>query len=97
MTAATAAATGAFSFIALRFLFGVGEAGAFPGVTRAMQLWYPRSERGFVQGLTHSATRLGAARSPPSAVLIVTTLCRRSAFYVSGASGLLSSSWRYCS
>src|SRR5260370_36478687 len=61
MTATTAAATGAFSFIVLRFLFGVGEAGAFPGATRAMQLWYPRSERGFVQGLTHSASRLGAA------------------------------------
>jgi len=42
MTAATAAATGAFSFVVIRFLFGVGEAGAFPGATRAMQLWYPR-------------------------------------------------------
>jgi MFS family permease len=34
MTAATAAATGAISFIVLRFLFGIGEAGAFPGATR---------------------------------------------------------------
>ena len=38
MTAATAAATGWLSFIVVRFLFGVGEAGAFPGATRAMQL-----------------------------------------------------------
>ena len=45
MTAATAAATGATSFVVLRFLFGVGEAGAFPGATRAMQLWYPRQAR----------------------------------------------------
>src|SRR6201994_2210690 len=36
MTAATAAATGAVSFVILRFLFGVGEAGAFPVATRAM-------------------------------------------------------------
>ena len=42
MTAATAAAFSATSFIVVRFLFGVGEAGAFPGATRAMQLWYPR-------------------------------------------------------
>ena len=42
MTAVTAAAFGAPSFIAVRFLFGIGEAGAFPGATRAMQLWYPR-------------------------------------------------------
>src|SRR3974390_1817895 len=52
MTAATAAATGWLSFIVVRFLFGVGEAGAFPGATRAMQLWYPRSERGVVPGIT---------------------------------------------
>ena len=38
MTAATAAAFSAASFIVVRFLFGVGEAGAFPGATRAMQL-----------------------------------------------------------
>ena len=50
MTAATAMATGAVSFFVIRFLFGAGEAGAFPGATRAMQVWYPRPERGFVQG-----------------------------------------------
>src|ERR1700680_4841273 len=59
MTAATAVASGAVSFVIIRFLFGIGEAGAFPGATRAMQLWYPREERGFVQGITHSASRLG--------------------------------------
>src|SRR6201987_3251439 len=50
MTAATAVASGATSFMVLRFLFGIGEAGAFPGATRAMQLWYPPHERGFVHG-----------------------------------------------
>src|ERR1700720_4927367 len=93
MTAATAAATGAFSFVAIRFLFGVGEAGAFPGATRAMQLWYPRQERGLVQGLTHSASRLGAAIAPPLVVLIVTTLGWRWVFYISGAVGFLWSLW----
>jgi len=38
MTAATAMATSAMTFIVVRFLFGVGEAGAFPVATRAMQL-----------------------------------------------------------
>jgi sugar phosphate permease len=74
MTAATAVASGATSFMVLRFLFGMGVAGAFPGATRAMQLWYPRHERGFVQGVTHSASRLGAAIAPPIVVLIMTTL-----------------------
>src|SRR5438309_10792571 len=45
MTALTAAAGGAISFFLVRFLFGIGEAGAFPVATRAMPLWYPRRER----------------------------------------------------
>ncbi len=89
MTAATAFATGATSFVVLRFLFGVGEGGAFPGATRAMQLWYPRHERGFVQGVTHSASRLGAAIAPPIVVLIMTALGWRSVFYICGAIGFV--------
>ena len=110
MTAATAAATGAASFMILRFLFGAGEAGAFPGATRAMQLWYPRSERGLVQGLTHSASRLGAAVAPPIVVLIMfggsfdwpfsfslPALGWRSVFYICGAVGFVWSLWWYLS
>jgi sugar phosphate permease len=93
MTAATAAAFSGLSFIVVRFLFGVGEAGAFPGATRAMQLWYPRRERGLVQGVTHSASRLGAAIAPPIVVLIMTTLGWRSVFYISGVVGLIWSLW----
>lgn len=97
MTAATAASFGAASFIVVRFLFGVGEAGAFPGATRAMQMWYPPSERGFVQGVTHSASRLGAAIAPPIVVLIVTQLGWRWVFYICGAIGLVWSIWWYVS
>jgi len=93
MTAATAWASSAVSFTIVRFLFGVGEGGAFPGATRAMQLWYPRAERGFVQGITHSASRLGAAIAPPLVVLIITTLGWRSVFYVCGAVGVVWSIW----
>jgi sugar phosphate permease len=89
MTAATAAATGAVAFVVVRFLFGIGEAGAFPGATRAMQLWYPRHERGFVQGVTHSASRLGAAIAPPIVVFIMTTYGWREVFYICGAAGIV--------
>jgi sugar phosphate permease len=93
MTAATAAAFSGASFIAVRFLFGVGEAGAFPGATRAMQLWYPRRERGLVQGATHSASRLGAALAPPIVVLIMSEFGWRPVFYICGVIGLLWSAW----
>src|ERR1700674_2777644 len=89
MTAATAVASGATSFMVLRFLFGIGEAGAFPGATRAMQLWYPRHERGFVQGVTHSASRLGAAIAPPIVVFIMTTYGWHAVFYICGAAGIV--------
>jgi sugar phosphate permease len=93
MTAATAAATSAFSFIVIRFLFGIGEAGAFPVATRAMQLWYPREERGLVQGITHSASRAGAAIAPPIVVLLMTRFGWQSVFYVCGAIGLIWALW----
>ncbi|MGA2891830.1 MAG: MFS transporter [Xanthobacteraceae bacterium] len=93
MTAATAGAFSATSFIAIRFLFGVGEAGAFPGATRAMQLWYPQKERGFVQGVTHSASRAGAAIAPPLVLLIMVNLGWRWAFFICGAIGLVWSVW----
>jgi len=111
MTAATALATGKISFIVVRFLFGVGEAGAFPGATRAMQLWYPRQERGFVQGITHSASRFGAAIAPPIVVVIIAggaldlgplhlstpALGWRAAFYICAVVGLVWSVWWYLS
>jgi len=93
MTAATAAAFSSTSFIAVRFLFGVGEAGAFPGATRAMQLWYPQPERGLVQGVTHSASRLGAAIAPPLVVLIMSQLGWRPVFLICGVIGLMWSAW----
>jgi sugar phosphate permease len=89
MTALTAHAGGAISFIVIRFLFGIGEAGAFPGATRAMQLWYPREERGFVQGITHSASRAGAAIAPPIVVTIMATLGWQWVFYICGMIGFV--------
>src|ERR1700726_4412851 len=95
MTAATAAATGAVSFMVVRFLFGIGEGGAFPVATRAMQLWYPPQERGFVQGITHSASRLGAATAPPIVIAIMTAFSWQAVFYICGAVGFVWSLWWY--
>jgi len=89
MTALTSMAAGWVSFTVIRFLFGVGEGGAFPVATRSMQLWYPRQERGLVQGVTHSASRLGAAIAPPLVATITTTLGWRWVFYICGVIGVL--------
>jgi len=95
LLAPTAAAFSATSFIAVRFLFGIGEAGAFPVATRAMQNWYPKQERGFVQGITHSASRLGAAIAPPIVVLIITAFNWQAVFYICGVVGIVWAVWWY--
>jgi sugar phosphate permease len=60
-----------------------------------MQLWYPREERGFVQGVTHSASRAGAAIAPPIVVTIMATLGWQWVFYICGAVGLIWAIWFY--
>ena len=60
-TAMTGAVFTAISLLVVRFLFGVGEAGAYPGATRALYSWLPAKERGFGPGIFHSGARVGAA------------------------------------
>ncbi|MGI9473932.1 MAG: MFS transporter [Rubripirellula sp.] len=62
-TALTGAVFTAIGLLVVRFLFGVGEAGAYPGATRALYSWLPAKERGFGQGIFHSGARVGAAAS----------------------------------
>ena len=89
MTAATAWASGASSFFWVRFAFGLGEAGAFPTASRAMQLWFPKSERGFVQGVTHCFSRLAIAITPPAAVAIMNVWGWRWVFYIFALLGII--------
>ena len=62
-TALTGAATSAVQMLVLRFFFGVGEAGAFPGAAQAFFRWLPAKERGLAHGINFSGSRLGAALS----------------------------------
>ncbi len=88
-TALTAAATGYVSILLYRFLFGAGEAGAFPGCARAVYSWIPMSERGLVQGITFSGARFGAAFSLPLVAWAVSGLGWRTTFVVLGVIGVV--------
>jgi MFS family permease len=63
-TALTGAATGFYSLFAYRFLFGVGEAGAFPNMARIQSRWLPIHERARAGGMIWLAARFGAAFAP---------------------------------
>jgi len=54
-TALTGAATGLWSLLAIRFAFGIAEAGAFPGAARALYSWLPSAERGRAHGILFPA------------------------------------------
>ena len=86
-TALTAAAWNFLSMLVVRFLFGAGEAGAFPGCARAIFSWVPMAERGFVQGINFSGGRLGAAFALPLVALMVTEWGWQRSFLLLGAVG----------
>jgi sugar phosphate permease len=95
-TSMTALAWSATSMAVFRFLFGVGEAGAFPIATRALSRWILPSERGFAQGITHAGSRLGAALTPPLVVAIIAAYGWRAAFVCFGLLGIVwSAAWVY--
>jgi sugar phosphate permease len=89
IVAMTGITVGMVSLIATRFFLGLFEAGAFPIATRAMQLWYPKSERGRVHGITHSFSRFAVAVTPLVAVSILVAFGWRTIFYIFGTAGLL--------
>ena len=73
------------SLAATRFLFGAGEAAAFPASSRAIARWLPVEQRAFGQGFQHSGSRLGAALAPAIVVSLVVLWSWRSVFFIFGA------------
>jgi len=89
LTAATGMAWSFPALVAIRALFGIGEAGAFPNATRAFSYWMPSSQRGLAQGLTHGAARFGGAVTPVIVTALMARWGWRSSFYIFGAVGLV--------
>jgi MFS transporter, ACS family, glucarate transporter len=97
MTAMTGLATGFRSLIALRLLFGIGEAGTFPSTARVYARWLPARERGFAFGL---AIATGAVAGAATMKLVAWMLDRvgwRSTFEMFGVVGVAWAAawWQY--
>jgi MFS family permease len=52
------------ALVTIRFLFGIGEAGAYPNIARALGRWFPFQERASAQSFIWLASRLGGAFAP---------------------------------
>lgn len=88
-TALTGLARSLWAMLVFRFLFGAGEAGAYPTCARAFYGWLPVSERGLAQGVNFSGARLGAAFALPAVAWLVTMAGWRAAFFILGGAGIL--------
>lgn len=83
-TILTGLAGGFVSMVIARLLLGLGEGATFPTATRAMSNWMPANRRGFAQGTTHAASRVGNAVAPPLIVWLMLSFGWRGAFIVTG-------------
>ena len=85
----TGAATGLLSLIIVRFLFGVGEAGALPNASGVISRWLPANElsRGVAGALVGQIA--GAAFAPFIVVPIAMAFGWRTTFFVNAFVGLL--------
>ena len=87
-TAATGAARGFGVLLATRALFGVGEAGCFPSLTRAFSTWLAPLERVRAQGLLWLSARWGGAFTPLLAMVLIDAVSWRLAFVIFGLLGV---------
>lgn len=84
------------TLIALRFLFGAGEAGAYPNIARALHNWFPVERWEAAQGLVWMSGRLMGGLTPLIWALLVNgtsytpaLMGWRGAFFTFGAVGLI--------
>lgn len=88
-TMATAAVFNYVSLLVIRFLFGVGEAGAWPNAARTFSRWFPTSERGTAQGIFFMGAHLGGGVTPALVSFLLTYFHWRATFLIFGAVGFV--------
>jgi ACS family hexuronate transporter-like MFS transporter len=79
--------------LAMRFLLGMGEGGAFPAATRVVSEWIPPHQRSTAMGVINAGTAVGSVLAPPLIGLVLLRLGWRAVFFMSGGLGLLWVLW----
>ena len=82
-------ASGGMSMSIFRAMLGAGEAGNWPGATKANAEWFPVRERALAQGIFNSGASSGAIISAPLIAIIFTWIGWKGTFILIGLLGLL--------
>lgn len=88
-TAATGAVSNFFVLLATRFMFGIGEAGAYPNASSTISRWFPKAQRARASSVVWGASRLGGAISPFLVIPIQAAYGWRMSFYIFGFLGVV--------
>ena len=88
-TAATGWVWNHVSLVAVRFLFGLGQGGAFPVMTKTFTTWLQPGERVRAQGLMWFSARWGGAASPLLVVFLLQFVSWRRAFEIFALIGIV--------
>ena len=88
-TMLTAAAWSFTSLLVARFLFGAGEAGAWPSAARTFSRWIPRGERGTIQGIFFSGAHLSGGVTPIIVLALLQVISWRAVFVLFGLVGVV--------
>ncbi|MEX2264110.1 MAG: MFS transporter [Bryobacteraceae bacterium] len=88
-TSLTGVAWNYLVLLPIRFMFGAGEAGAYPNTSASIARWFPAVERARAHGLVWMASRIGGAISPFLVVPIQAAYGWRASFYVFGILGIV--------
>lgn len=88
-TALTGAMNSFVPLLATRFLFGAGEAGAYPNMAGVVARWFEKSSHAKAQGYIWGASRAGGAIAPLVVVPLQQAFGWRAAFWIFGSLGVL--------
>ncbi len=88
-TAATGWAMSYVYLLVVRALFGAGEAGAFPNITKAFSTWLPPAEKSRAQGIVWMSARWGGAFTPLLMAALFQMIDWRTAFQLFGCLGVV--------
>lgn len=94
-TSLTGAVSGFYPLLLTRFLFGAGEAGAYPNASVVVARWFPLPERSRAFGILLMAAQIGGAFAPLLVVPIQARYGWRGSFYVFGVLGAVWSALWY--